>query len=241
VPLTIGTFSSQTGFAAPGALVVRTIVPLLDAVVLPLFCKANPVTAPVVNMFATPMAGVGGRLAVAFGKLGANAGAMRLGGAPGVGVMPVTVPVGRDPKAIAFPGVVVTLVSAGAAVVVTVVPLVKKLGAVGAVTPVTTGCVGAVTPVTALLNVGVTDVTTVWPAAPVTSPMTLAKVGLTLVTHVAAEAEDNGAVLRLPTVSAARSVWFEADANSANITAARRGTIVCFGLVIPALPKTCPE
>jgi hypothetical protein len=58
--------------------------------------------------------------------------------------------------------------------------------------------------------------------------MTWAKVGLTLVTQVAADAEDNSAVLTPPTVSAARSVWFEADANSASRTADRRGTIVCF-------------
>ena len=111
VPLTIGTFSRKTGFAAPAALVVRTIVPVLAAVVLPLACKANPVTAPG-NMFETPMAGVGGRLALGVGKLGANAGAMRLVGAPGVGVMPVTVPVVRDPLAIALPVVGVTLVTA---------------------------------------------------------------------------------------------------------------------------------
>ena len=88
------------------------------------------------------------------------------------------------------------------------------------------------TPVTALENVGVTAVTTVAPGCPVTPLMTLAKVDVTPVTHVAADAEDNSPALRLPTVSAARSVWFEADANSANRTAGRRGTIVCFGLVI---------
>jgi hypothetical protein len=42
--------------------------------------------------------------------------------------------------------------------------------------------------------------------------MTLAKVDVTPVAQVAADAEDNSAALRLPTVSAARSVWFEADA-----------------------------
>jgi hypothetical protein len=88
------------------------------------------------------------------------------------------------------------------------------------------------TPVTALENVGVTADTTVVPGAPLTPLTTLAKVAVTPVTHVAAEAEDNSPALRLPTVSAARSVWFEADANSANTTAARRGTIVCFGLAI---------
>ena len=74
-------------------------------------------------------------------------------------------------------------------------------------------------------------------------PVTVPVVEVTPVTHVAAEAEDNSPALRLPTVSAERSVWFEADDNSANRTAARRGTIVCFGLVIPRPPEvwTCPE
>jgi hypothetical protein len=68
-----------------------------------------------------------------------------------------------------------------------------------------------------LENVGVMPVTTVVePGVPLTSPTTLVKVGVTLVTHVAADAEDTSAVLRLPTVSAARSAWFEADANSAS-------------------------
>ena len=99
------------------------------------------------------------------------------------------------------------------------------------------------TPVTALAKAGVTAVTTVAPGCPLTSLTALAKVGLTLVTHVAADAEDTSAVLRLPTVSAARSVWCEADANSANRTAGRRGTIVCFRLVIPRPPEVwaCPE
>jgi hypothetical protein len=89
------------------------------------------------------------------------------------------------------------------------------------------------TPVTALENVGVTADTTVMPGAPLTPLTTLVKPVFTSVTHVAAEAEDNSPALRLPTVSAARSVWFEADANSANRTVGRRGTIVCFGLAIP--------
>src|SRR6516165_5719977 len=99
------------------------------------------------------------------------------------------------------------------------------------------------TPVTALAKAGVTAVTTVAPGCPLTSLTALAKVGLTLVTHVAADAEDDSAALRLPTVSAARSVWCEADANSANRTAGRRGTIVCFRLVIPRPPEVwaCPE
>jgi hypothetical protein len=90
----------------------------------------------------------------------------------------------------------------------------------------------AVTPVKAAAVVGVTDVTTVVPGVPLTPLTTLAKVELTPVTHVSAEAEDNSPALRLPTVSAARSVWFEADDNSANRTAARRGFIMCVGLAI---------
>jgi hypothetical protein len=83
--------------------------------------------------------------------------------------------------------------------------------------------------VVTLANVGVTAPTTV-PGVPLTL-FTVTKFGVTLVTHVAADAEDTSAVLRLPTVNVARSVWFEADANSAN-SAARRVAIVCFGLVI---------
>jgi hypothetical protein len=105
---------------------------------------------------------------------------------------------------------------------------------VGAVTPVTavpvTGATPAlvkndcvVAPVTALANVGITPVTTVVPDPPLTPFTTLAKVWFTPVTHVSAEAEANSAALRLPTVSAARSVRLEADANSANRTAGRRG------------------
>jgi hypothetical protein len=60
--------------------------------------------------------------------------------------------------------------------------------------------------------------------------MTFAKVDITPVTQVAADAEDNSAALRLPMASAARSVWFEADANSVSRTAARRGTIAHFAL-----------
>jgi hypothetical protein len=90
----------------------------------------------------------------------------------------------------------------------------------------------AVTPVKAAAVVGVTDVTTVVPGVPLTPLTTLAKVELTPVTHVSAEAEDNSPALRLPTVSAERSVWFEADDNSANRTAARRRIIMCFGLAI---------
>jgi hypothetical protein len=62
------------------------------------------------------------------------------------------------------------------------------------------------TPVTALAKPGVTAVTTVMPGAPLTPFTTWAKFDVTPVTHVAAEAEDNSPALRLPTVSAARSV-----------------------------------
>jgi hypothetical protein len=96
--------------------------------------------------------------------------------------------------------------------------------------PVST--VPVVTPFTAEAIVGVMPVTTLVPGVPVASLTTFAKVGLTLVTHVAADAEYTSPVFRLPTVSAARSVWFEADANSASRTPARRGTIVRFGLII---------
>ena len=123
--------------------------------------------------------------------------------------------------------------------VVVVFTLVKALPTVG-VTAVTAVPVcplrndpGVVcTPVTALAKVGDTAVTTVVPGVPLTPLTTLAKVEVTPVTHVAAEAEDNSPALRLPTVSAERSVWFEADDNSANRTAARRGIIMCFGLAI---------
>jgi hypothetical protein len=127
---------------------------------------------------------------------------------------------------------------------VTAVPVIGLRVALVTAVPVTglraapVSTVPVVTPFTAEAIVGVTDVTTVPPGVPLTPLMTLAKVGLTLVTHVAAEAEDNSPALRpptVPTVSAARSVWFEADANSANRTAGRRGTIVCFGLAIRPL------
>jgi hypothetical protein len=112
---------------------------------------------------------------------------------------------------------------------------------VGAVTLVTAGAV--VTPVlvkkpgvdvdVTLAKVGVTAVTTWSPCTPLTAFMTGTKVGVTLVTHVAADAEDTSAVLRLPTVSAAKSVWFEADANSASRTPARRATILCLVITRP--------
>jgi hypothetical protein len=98
----------------------------------------------------------------------------------------------------------------------------------------------AVTFVKAVAIVGVTAVTTVAPGCPLTSFMTLAKVDVTPVTQVAADAEDNSAVLRLPTVSAARSVWFEADANSPNRTAARRGTEPEVIIFAPSAKKTDP-
>src|SRR5262245_23638398 len=138
--------------------------------------------------------------------------------------MPVTDPVGRVLKAIALAGVGFTLITAGA---VARPPLAIALPVGRDPKVVAFPCV-----VVTVANVGVTDVTTVVPATPVTPLITGANVGVTLVTHVAADAEDTSAVLRLPTVSAARSVWFEADANSANRTAARRGTMVCFCLAI---------
>jgi len=169
----------------------------------------------------------------AVGKLVANAGAKRLVGAPGVGVMPVTVPVVAPVNTVPVTGLRVALVTAVPVVpglraaLVTAFPktglrfaLVKN-GAAPVVTPFNAGAID-----------GVTDVTTVAPGCPATSFMTLAKVGLTLVTHVAADAEDTSAALKLPTVTAARSVWCEADANSANRTAGRRGTILCSRLAI---------
>src|SRR5262249_9927493 len=89
----------------------------------------------------------------------------------------------------------------------------------------------ACTPVTAWPRGGVTPVTGVVPGPPPTPFRKWARVAVPPVTHVVAEAEENGGALRLPTVSAERSVCFEADANSAKRTAGRRGTIVCFGLV----------
>jgi hypothetical protein len=96
-----------------------------------------------------------------------------------------------------------------------------KNGTAPVVTPFTAGAI-------------VTPVTTVPPGCPLMSFTALAKVWFTPVTHVSADAEDTSAVLRLPTVSAARSVWFEADANSASRTAARRGIMVRFRLAIRA-------
>jgi hypothetical protein len=120
----------------------------------------------------------------------------------------------------------VTLATADPLVVAKVVPLVKNGAGPGL----------AVTPVKAAAIVGVTEVTTVVPGVPLTPLTTLAEVEVTPVTHVSAEAEDNSPALRLPTVNVARSVWFEADDNSANRTAARRGFIMCVGLAIFAPP-----
>jgi hypothetical protein len=89
VPLTTGTVSSWMG-VLPGPLASNKMLLLLFPLVAPLAFKANPVpglgTGPA-------RAGVGGGFVTAFGKLGANAGTKRLVGTPGVGVMPVTVPV----------------------------------------------------------------------------------------------------------------------------------------------------
>jgi len=71
---------------------------------------------------------------------------------------------------------------------------------------VTNGTALIVAPFNALAIVGVMPVTTVVPGVPVTPLITSTKVGVTLVTHVAAEAEDNSPALRPPTVSAPRSV-----------------------------------
>jgi hypothetical protein len=142
--------------------------------------------------------------------------------AVGAVTLVTAVPVVGVTLAAAVPMVGVTLATADPLVVAKVVPLVKN-----------DACPGlAVTPVKAAAIVGVTDVTTVVPGVPLTPLTTLAEVEVTPVTHVSAEAEDNSPALRLPTVSAARSVWFEADDNSANRTAARRGIIICVGLAI---------
>jgi hypothetical protein len=93
-------------------------------------------------------------------------------------------------------------------------------------------------PATALANVGVTAVTTVAPGCPLTTYMTFAKVDVTPGTQVAADAEDDSTALRLLMMSAARSVWFEAEANSTSRTAARRDTIARFGLVISSPPSS---
>ena len=146
-------------------------------------------------------------------------------------------PVKNDPDVV----VVFTLVKALPTVGVTAVtavpvcppmPFITFVDVVLRLAPVRNDPGVVCTPVTALENVGVTADTTVMPGAPLTPLTTLAKVEVTPVTHVAAEAEDNSPALRLPTVSAERSVWFEADDNSANRTAARRGIIMCFGLAI---------
>jgi hypothetical protein len=128
--------------------------------------------------------------------LGSNAGTMRLLVAPGL--RPVTDPLLTPVIAVpVVPGLRAALVKNGTAL--------------------------GVTPFTAEAIVGATSVTTVVPCCPLTPFTTLAKVWFTPVTHVSAEAEANSAALRLPTVSAARSVRLEADANSANRTAGRRG------------------
>jgi hypothetical protein len=146
-------------------------------------------------------------------------------------------PVKNDPDVV----VVFTLVKALPTVGVTAVtavpvcpltPFTTLVDVVPRLAPVRNDPGVVCTPVTALAKVGDTAVTTVVPGVPLTPLTTLAKVEVTPVTHVAAEAEDNSPALRLPTVSAERSVWFEADDNSANRTAARRGIIMCFGLAI---------
>jgi hypothetical protein len=150
-------------------------------------------------------------------------------------------PVRNDPEVVvvftpvrAVPNVGATAVTA--VPVCPLTPFTTLLDVVLRVAPVRNDPGVVCTPVTALENVGVTADTTVMPGAPLTPLTTLAKVGLTPVIQVAAEAEDNSPALRLPKVSAARSVWFEVDANSANTATARRGTIVCFGSAIRPAP-----
>lgn len=146
-------------------------------------------------------------------------------------------PVKNDPDVV----VVFTLVKALPTVGVTAVtavpvcpltPFTTLVDVVPRLAPVRNDPGVVCTPVTALANVGDTAVTTVVPGVPLTPLTTLVEVWLTPVRHVSAEAEASTPPLRPPTVSAARSVWFEADDNSANRTAARRGIIMCFGLAI---------
>jgi hypothetical protein len=154
-----------------------------------------------------------------------------------VGAVTLATPGPVDAVTLATPGPVgaVTLATPGPVGAVTPITAAPVTGARAALVKNGTGPGLAVTFVTAAAIVGVMPVTTVvLPGVPLMPVTALAKVGLTLVTHVAADAEDTSAVLRLPTVSAARRDWFEADANSASKTAARRGTVVRFGLVIPA-------
>jgi hypothetical protein len=88
-----------------------------------------------------------------------------------------------------------------------------------------TGAGLAVTPVKAAAIVGVMPVTTLVPGVPMTPLIALAKVAVAPVIHVAAEAEDNRAALRPPTVRAASIGWCEPEAKSANSqVVAWRGT-----------------
>ena len=135
---------------------------------------------------------------------GLNAGTVRvLGVTPGGTIAPVPEVAVTGPATVAgvavtgpatVAGVGVTLATAGAVVPGLRVALVKN------------GTALIVAPFNALAIVGVMPVTTVVPGVPVTPLITSTKVGVTLVTHVAAEAEDNSPALRPPTVSAPRSV-----------------------------------
>jgi hypothetical protein len=200
---------------APNTALVPKGFELLNAIVLRLGLfvpGVMPVTVPVVAPTSVTAVPVGAVTLVTAVPVGAV-------------TLVTAVPVGAVTLVTAVPVVGVTLVTADPEVAVKVVPLVKNGTAPGL----------AVTFVKAAAIVGVTDVTTVWPGVPLTPLTTLAKVAVTPVTHVAAEAEDKSPTLRLPTVptvSAARSVWFEADDNNANRTAARRGFIMCVGLAI---------
>jgi hypothetical protein len=199
VPFMKGTVSKGPMVPALVGL-VKTIVPLLLVVVVPLGLKANTDGGPLLFCVISTAT-------------------VRRFGLDDPGVMPVTVPVVAPTS--------VTAVPVGALILATAV-------LVGAFTLATAVLVGAFTLVTAvpvaipvplrnefcvvvtLANVGVTAVTTSVPGNPLTPVTTLVKVGVTLVTHVAAEAEDISAALKLPTETAARSVWFGPDSNIAS-------------------------
>jgi hypothetical protein len=160
-----------------------------------------PVTVPVVApTFVTAVPGVAVTLVTAV---------------PGVAVTLVTaVPVARlrvapvknDPDVVvvftpvkAVPNVGATAVTA--VPVCPVTPFTTLVDVVLRLAPVKNGVCVVCTPVTASANVGVTAVTTVAPGCPPTPFTTFAKVDVTPVTQVAADAEDNSAALRPPTVN----------------------------------------
>ena len=122
--------------------------------------KANPV--PEVMVAGGGMVGVGGGFVAAVGKLVANAGAKRLVGAPGVGVMPVTVPVLAPTLVTAVPVFGVTLVIALVEGVVRLVPEVKNVPGGPTATFVTTVCGGATVPLTTGTVSSVTSGVFIW-------------------------------------------------------------------------------